>query len=227
MLENIVVGNSMWHLVQQSDLVSKIVVFGLFGLSIVCWTIFIAKAIMLHMRKKEMRQALQQMRSVHSIEGLVALSNYFMHAIPGRIAASVLLLINAILERNPQNASDEWEVVQYYLEQEVEQLMEQEESYLPVLSTTAAIATLLGLFGTVWGLVHAFIRISEKQAADITVVAPGIAEALITTLVGLIVAIPALVMYNYLSYQVRKLESDAISFADKISFLVRSILKGR
>jgi biopolymer transport protein ExbB/TolQ len=226
MFENMFVGNSMWHLVSQSDLVSKLVVFSLFVLSIVCWTIFITKLIMLRMRKRDMQRALDYIKTVRSVEDLVTLSTYFTNTLPGRLTASVLLLLNQIIEKCPQGCPDEWEVMQYYLEQEVEQLVENESSYLAVLSTTAAVAPLLGLFGTVWGLVHAFIRISEKQAADITVVAPGIAEALITTLVGLIVAIPALVMYNYLANQIRKLEGTIISFADKISFLVRQILRG-
>jgi biopolymer transport protein ExbB len=70
------------------------------------------------------------------------------------------------------------------------------ESTSAALSTTASVAPLLGLFGTVWGLVHAFMNIAATQSADITAVAPGIAEALITTIAGLLVAIPALVMYN-------------------------------
>jgi len=81
----------------------------------------------------------------------------------------------------------------------------------------------LGLFGTVWGLVHAFIRISEKQSADITTVAPGIAEALITTLAGLLVAIPALVMYHYLMSEIRTIERQLFILADKFSFIVQKL----
>ncbi len=220
------VGNSMWHLVRQSDAVSKLVVFSLFVMSIVCWTIFIAKLILLHLRKKDMQRALDYINTVRSVEDLVTLSNHFTNAIPGRLTASVLVLLKQIIEKCPDGCPDEWEVVQYYIEQEVDQLVANESSYLSFLSTSAGVAPLLGLFGTVWGLVHAFIRISEKQAADITVVAPGIAEALITTLVGLIVAIPAFIMYNYLSNQIHKLERDIISFADKVGFLVRQILRG-
>ena len=72
-----------------------------------------------------------------------------------------------------------------------------------MLSVSAAVSPLLGLFGTVWGLVHAFVRIGELQTADIATVAPGIAEALITTLAGLMVAIPALVMYHYVANKIR------------------------
>ena len=73
-----------------------------------------------------------------------------------------------------------------------------DEAYVPILSSCAAVAPLLGLFGTVWGLIHAFLQISQTQVADLATVAPGISEALITTLAGLMVAIPALIMYNYL-----------------------------
>ena len=226
MLDNIIVGNSMWHLVRQSDFVSQLVLLILFVMSVICWTIFIAKLILLRLRKRDMQRALEQIRNVRSVDELVVLSNQSLGTIPGRLTGSVLILLNKVLERHAQPSIHEWEVVQYFMEQEVEQLISNEQSYLPMLSTSAAVSPLLGLFGTVWGLIHAFVRISEKQAADITVVAPGIAEALITTLVGLIVAIPALVMYNYLAHQIRNLENQIISYADKIGFIVQHILRG-
>ena len=114
--------------------------------------------------------------------------------------------------------------MQYHIDQTVDTLVSNEESYLAVLSTSAAVSPLLGLFGTVWGLIHAFISISEKQAADIAVVAPGIAEALVTTLAGLIVAIPALIMYNYLALRIRTIEGQIVQFADKMSFIMQQLL---
>ena len=68
-----------------------------------------------------------------------------------------------------------------------------------VLATTASISPLIGLLGTVWGIMYSFINISSQKAASIDVVAPGIAEALITTLAGLIVAIPAMIGHNFLT----------------------------
>ena len=95
------------------------------------------------------------------------------------------------------------------------------EEYIAILSSSAAVAPLLGLFGTVWGLVHSFMRISETQVADIATIAPGIAEALITTLAGLIVAIPALIMFNYLHTKTRALEHGLISLADRMTFVLQ------
>jgi biopolymer transport protein TolQ len=131
--------------------------------------------------------------------------------------------LQTLREVQPSLTSRSYEIMQYHIDQMVENVVAEEESYLPILATSAAVAPLLGLFGTVWGLIHAFIRISEKQAADITVIAPGIAEALITTLAGLIVAIPALVLYNYLVIRVRQLEGQIIHLADRLMFIVQQL----
>ena len=82
--------------------------------------------------------------------------------------------------------------------------------------------TLIGLIVAI----PALISISERQSADITVVAPGIAAALLTTLAGLVVAIPALIMYNYLLNQVRKIEMQIVGLADKVSFIMQQALLG-
>jgi len=81
----------------------------------------------------------------------------------------------------------------------------------------------LGLLGTVWGLIHAFMNISQQQSADIATVAPGIAEALITTLVGLIVAIPALALYHYLLGQVQVVQMRVQSLSDDIAMVAHKV----
>ena len=112
-----------------------------------------------------------------------------------------------------------------HMEQNIEDILHKEQSYFLVLSTGFAISPLLGLFGTVWGLIHAFISISEKQSADIATVAPGIAEALTTTLAGLIVAIPAVVMVNYVTAQIVHIEQQLVRIADYVMVVVqRSII---
>ncbi len=113
-----------------------------------------------------------------------------------------------------------------HIDNNIESVIMHNESYLPVLSSCANVATLLGLFGTVWGLIHSFMRISESQVADIATMAPGIAEALITTLAGLIVAIPALMMFNYLHTKTRMLEHNLIILADRMTFIFQQ-LRGR
>ena len=128
------------------------------------------------------------------------------------------------VEPNKTNLNErEIESLQQQIEQSVDDILQTEEAYLPFLFTSASVSPLLGLFGTVWGLVHAFIRISEKQSADIATVAPGIAEALITTLAGLLVAIPALVMYHYLTSEIRIIERQLFILVDKFTFIVQKL----
>ncbi len=73
---------------------------------------------------------------------------------------------------------------------------------LPTLGTIAAAAPFVGLLGTVWGILDAFLRIGEQKATDLTVVAPAIGEALVATAMGLFAAIPAVVAYNYLGRRI-------------------------
>jgi len=88
----------------------------------------------------------------------------------------------------------------------IDKIISQQEDLIPILGVSASVSTLVGLFGTVWGLIHSFMSIGEAKSAEISVVAPGIAEALITTLAGLIVAIPSTIFYYYLNAKVRSIE---------------------
>ena len=136
------------------------------------------------------------------------------------------MTLKSLLEAHPERPKlndKEVEMLQYAVDQTVQDIVHHEESYLPILFTCAGASPLIGLFGTVWGLIHAFMRISEKQSADIATVAPGIAEALITTLAGLLVAIPSLIMYHYLMTQVRKIEHQLYSLADKFMWVVQRL----
>ncbi len=207
-------------------MLSKTVLVSLFAMSIICWTVFLCKIILLRLRRRDLRRIHDQLQNVRSVDDLAKIASHFSRTVPGRFLSQVLVTLNRLIEMQPDRSSHNWDIMQYHINQTVDTLVSNEESYLPLLSTSAAVAPLLGLFGTVWGLVHAFIRISEKQSADITVVAPGIAEALITTLAGLVVAIPALVMYNYLVVRVRQIEDQIVNLADKVSFIIQHELMG-
>ena len=113
-----------------------------------------------------------------------------------------------------------WDFLQDKIDSIISSIIIKEESYLPFLAISAAVAPLLGLLGTVWGLIHSFMDISQKQAADIATVAPGLAEALLTTLAGLMVAIPATVMYYFLKGKVLKLEEDLYNMSDSFMNIV-------
>lgn len=91
---------------------------------------------------------------------------------------------------------------------------------LPVLATVGSTAPFVGLFGTVWGIMNAFIEIAEQQNTNLAVVAPGIAEALLATGLGLLAAIPAVIYYNKLSADSDRIISGYEAFADEFATIL-------
>lgn len=113
------------------------------------------------------------------------------------------------------------ELLQEACERQAEIERAHAEERLSWLVVAAGAGPFLGLLGTVWGIMDAFFRIGQQASAALNVVAPGIAEALATTLAGLLVAIPAAAAHQLLSARVRKLESDYLVFASEVASLYR------
>lgn len=216
--------NPIWVLVAQSDMMSKLVLLILLFLSIASWAVLFYKIIVWRVRKKQLKEAMAYLKNAKNLEDVFYAASKFPHTLPGYLLNKKLSFIKTLLvtEKGTKHELDarEWEMLQSRINQLLDSVMMQEESYLPILAISANVGPLLGLFGTVWGLVHAFIDISQKQSADISVVAPGIAEALITTVAGLLVAIPALMMFNYLSLQLRKIDEQISNVAGRFVWLV-------
>lgn len=97
------------------------------------------------------------------------------------------------------------------------------ERYLVVLATAVSISPLLGLLGTVWGILVAFMGIASFASASLVVIAPGIAEALVTTVVGLLVAIPALIGYNWITNRIDLVSRELDNFSTKLISYIQSI----
>ncbi|MEX9603207.1 Tol-Pal system protein TolQ [Providencia rettgeri] len=93
--------------------------------------------------------------------------------------------------------------------------LESVEAYIPFLGTVGSISPYIGLFGTVWGIMHAFIALGAVKQATLQMVAPGIAEALIATAIGLFAAIPAVMAFNRLNLRVSKLEQNYDNFMEE------------
>jgi biopolymer transport protein TolQ len=97
---------------------------------------------------------------------------------------------------------------------------------VPFLATTGNTAPFIGLFGTVWGIMHSFAGIGQKGSANLAVVAPGISEALVATAAGLAAAIPAVIAFNYFMSKINVVESELQSFsADFLNIIERDILR--
>ncbi|MBI2380030.1 MAG: protein TolQ [Gammaproteobacteria bacterium] len=102
------------------------------------------------------------------------------------------------------------------------------ETNLPFLATVGSISPYIGLFGTVWGIMNSFISLGAQKNASLATVAPGIAEALIATAVGLFAAIPAYIAYNRFSTHVEKIETEYDNFVEEFTgILQRKAVEGR
>lgn len=221
-------GNSLWYLVKQSDLITKVILLILLFMSILCWAVFFYKVIMFRIKRRQLEDAITSLKRVNTLEGLVTLASRFADTVPGYLISSCLLDFKHAVNKS-ETASvvilsgKAFERLQASIDAIVMDMVALEESYAPMLSISAAISPLLGLFGTIWGLVHSFVRIGELQTADIATVAPGIAEALITTLAGLMVAIPALAMYHYVVNKVRIIERLLFVCSDQVSMIFQGL----
>ena len=226
---NVFAGNSLFQLIHQSDFMSKMVLLVLLFMSIACWAIFLCKVALFLLKNRQLKCVVHDMKDIKTMKGLIDLTSYHKNTAPGYFLSKNLVFFKNFVHGTSVSGfdSNDWEQIQRYTDQTLDAVLAFEESYVSFLSTSAAVAPLLGLFGTVWGLIHSFMRIAEKQVADINTVAPGIAEALITTLAGLIVAIPAFVMFNYVQNKIRVIEQGYTQLADQLLFVVYYQSKGK
>jgi len=225
---------SAWGLILQSDAMTKFVLLALFVTSIICVAIILFKFFFFVKERNSLAILAQKTRNIKNFNEIARLQGQLTNTLAGTFLANCLQDLRGLV---PQNAAvdsgelsegsaslgrAESERLELLLAQSVDEMINASESLLPVLGTSAVVAPLVGLFGTVWGLIHAFMSISQERTADIAVVAPGIAEALLTTLAGLIVAIPAMIFFHYFSNELRKMEHQFTLIADR--FLSISLL---
>ncbi len=218
----------VWDIISTTDWVTKAILLVLLGMSVVSWALSFYKKMLIASKIKSLKQAQALLQNVKGIDDLFARTGVIHDTFAGELIMSFLIDFKKLLKMHEAGAgtfSDkDWGLLQDSVNQRIDEALMQEESLLPILQTNAQAAPLIGLFGTVWGLIHAFMGIAQQKSADISAVAPGIAEALITTLGGLVIAIPALVMFNYLTAEVRKLEDEIVRVAATSIWIMRGIM---
>jgi biopolymer transport protein ExbB len=193
-------------LVLDADWVVRLVMAGLLLASLVTWTVLVAKSL-------ELGRATARERAVH--DAVIALRSLADAQGSGVVAASPLIREAEAELRLSADALDDREglkerVVSRFERHEAAQARQMTRG-INLLATIGSTAPFVGLFGTVWGIMNAFVGIAEKQTTNLAVVAPGIAEALLATAMGLVAAIPSVVIYNHFSRRIaahRALVSD-------------------
>ena len=186
---------SPWGMFMGADIVVKAVLLGLAFASVLTWTIWLSKSLELAGARRKVIAASKALSSATSLsEALSAV---------GKGANPVQALVSAAdleMRMSADTAAHDKEGVKERVGSRLERIEASVGRRLGLgtglLATTGATAPFVGLFGTVWGIMNSFIGISEAQMTNLAVVAPGIAEALLATAIGLVAAIPAVVIYN-------------------------------
>jgi biopolymer transport protein ExbB len=182
---------SPWNMFMTADSIVKAVIIGLAFASVVTWTIALAKGIELLSLQRKLRRGLTTLDGAASLaDANAALAQ------TGPDAALVQAAIREIVLSDALAHDGIKERVASRLERIEAALGRTMSRGTGVLATIGATAPFVGLFGTVWGIMNSFIGISKAQTTNLAVVAPGIAEALLATAIGLVAAIPAVVIYN-------------------------------
>lgn len=186
---------SVWGMYQHADVVVKGVMIGLVLASIVTWTILFSKGTELFRARRRLQQEHEVIGAVTDLDTASERAEAFS---PESISG--LLLREAQNERLLSAESNDnngiKERTAFRLERRVAAISRQMGKGNGFLATIGAISPFVGLFGTVWGIMNSFIGIAHSQTTNLAVVAPGIAEALLATALGLVAAIPAVVIYN-------------------------------
>jgi biopolymer transport protein ExbB len=180
-----------------ADRVVKVVMIGLALASLVTWTVFIAKTLELRRARSQVRRGLRVLFDA------VTLAQAHEQLRDGKTAVAHLMQAAAQEIRLSANARGDGlkERVALQLERLEMAISRKISRGTGVLATIGSTAVFVGLFGTVWGIMNSFIGISNAHTTNLAVVAPGIAQALLATAMGLVAAIPAVVIYNVLARQ--------------------------
>jgi len=185
---------SPWSMFKSADVLVKAVMIGLAFASLVTWTIFIAKMIELTVIQRKLRAALAKIADARSLaEAQFALGS------KGSVLASLLAaaMREARLSAGITSDAGIKERAASRFTEIVRAEARRIRLGMGLLATIGATSPFVGLFGTVWGIMNSFIGISKAQTTNLAVVAPGIAEALLATAIGLVAAIPAVIIYNH------------------------------
>ncbi|MER9403988.1 tonB-system energizer ExbB [Mesorhizobium caraganae] len=210
---------SPWGMFMAADIIVKAVMIGLAFASLVTWTVWLAKSLEILFGKLSARRAA---RAIGNAATLLQASRAL-----GNSGGPGALLVQAAEQEAALSASALDHVTGDGLKERVTSRLSRIEAAAArrmsrgtgVLATIGSTAPFVGLFGTVWGIMNAFIGISQAQTTNLAVVAPGIAEALLATAMGLVAAIPAVVIYNVFARSIsgyRQILADASAGVERL-----------
>lgn len=221
---------SMLDLFLQASLLVKMVMLTLLGMSIASWAMIIKRSKVLSQAAKDAEAFEDKFWSGTDLAVLYQNAKKRKDELAGteEIFYSGFTEFARLRKSNSDSPDFIMEGTGRAMRVSVAREVDELETHLPFLATVGSISPYIGLFGTVWGIMHAFIALGEVKQATLAMVAPGIAEALVATAMGLFAAIPAVMAYNRLSNKVGKLEHNYATFSEEFhSILHRQAMAGR
>ena len=219
---------TVWGLISDASLLVKAVMLTLLLASVLSWYLIIARSRVLRQRERQANAFIQRFRSAPDLQPL-----YRETAQGSDPEAGIEPVFHSGLQAFSQLRQHPGNTPEVVLEG-VERAMfvalsEQEiklEKGLQFLATVGSVSPYIGLFGTVWGIMNAFLGLSQVQQASLSTVAPGIAEALIATAIGLVAAIPAVIAYNRFSARSQTLLTRYYAFGNELQVRLHRTLHG-
>ena len=214
---------SVWTLFLRADLIVKLVMLLLLSASVWCWAIIIEKSVRLRRLNRDATEFEDSFWSGGSLEALY-----------DRIGAQPLDPMGAVFS----SAMKEWrrsaetgnltvdrgssltERIERVMDVTLSRELEHVERQMIILASTGSTAPFIGLFGTVWGIMNSFQSIAMSKNTSLAVVAPGIAEALFATALGLLAAIPAVIAYNKISKDLDRYAARLEDFSSEFSAII-------
>ena len=217
---------SMWDLVWASDTVTKVVMIGLIAASVWSWAIIIEKLGTLRQVKQRSRKFEERFWSGGSLDRLYdAIGTHPSDPMSAMFVAAMKEWKRTNIMKSKTDRGLRGVSLQQRIEKSMTVSMDKEvealDTRMGFLASTGSVAPLVGLFGTVWGIINSFNAIAATQSNSLSAMAPGIAEALFTMAFGLIAAIPAVVAYNKISSDIdryaKRLENFMVEFSSILS----------
>lgn len=209
---------TLWGLVSEASIVVQTVMMCLVLCSLISWYLIVRRGRVLRRSERLSKDFLKRFRSedIASLYQRETAQPLAPDASLQRIFHAGYQAFNQLQSHHPENPAVVFDGVERSVLVAVAEQEERLEKGLPFLATVGSVSPYIGLFGTVWGIMNSFLGLSQVQQATLSTVAPGIAEALIATAIGLFAAIPAVMAYNRFSSRTHTLLGRCYAFGNEL-----------
>lgn len=209
----------MGTLLAQTGWVARLVLLLLLCFSLFSWALIFQKMRLFSRLERQTALFLRTFRTTRSLPDPKAVAG-LGSPLENLYAAGYRELTSQLASANPHGRIKSLQAVTTDMQMAAVEEIRKVERYMPWLATTGSVTPFIGLFGTVWGVMGAFSGLGEAGAASLRAVAPGIAEALITTAMGLFTAIPAVMAYNHFLHHIKQMGARMDNFTMEVASLI-------